>query len=82
MALLEKLSKREPVMVYGDMGLLPWFNLPKDYHFGGHTFVICGFDGKETVLASDIEQEASGLKKGFLLSNLIRRVKTGKKFTI
>jgi len=63
--LLEKLSKREPVMVYGDMGLLPWFDLPKDYHFGGHTFVICGFNGKDTVLASDIDQKASGLKKGF-----------------
>lgn len=63
--LLEKLSKKEPVMVYGDMGFLPWFDLPKDYHFGGHTFVICGYDGKDYVLASDIDQKASGLKKGF-----------------
>jgi hypothetical protein len=47
------------------MGALPWFELPKDYHFGGHTFVVCGFDGKETVLASDIDQKAAGLKKGF-----------------
>lgn len=36
-----------------------------DYHFGGHTFVVCGFDGKDTVLASDMDQRASGLKKGF-----------------
>jgi hypothetical protein len=64
-ALLEKLAKREPVMVFGDMGFLPWFDLPKDYHFGGHTFVVCGFDGKNTVLASDIDQKAAGLKKGF-----------------
>lgn len=63
--LIEKLLKKEPVMVYGDMGFLPWFELPKGYHFGGHTFVICGFDGENTVLASDIDQKASGLKKGF-----------------
>ena len=63
--LLEKLSKKEPVMIYGDMGFLPWFDLPEDYHFGGHTFVICGFNGEDTVLVSDIDQKASGLKKGF-----------------
>jgi hypothetical protein len=63
--LLEKLVKREPVMMFGDMGFLPWFDLPNDYHFGGHTFVVCGFDGKDTVLASDIDQKAAGLKKGF-----------------
>jgi hypothetical protein len=64
-ALLKKLTKKEPIMVYGDMGFLPWFELPKDYHFGGHTFVVCGYDGKKTVLASDIDQKACGLKKGF-----------------
>ena len=64
-ALLEKLLREEPVMVYGDMGFLPWFDLPEEYHFGGHTFVICGYDGKNSVLASDMDQKASGLKKGF-----------------
>jgi hypothetical protein len=44
--------------MYGDMGMLPWFDLPEGYHFGGHTFVVCGFDGMQTVLASDMEQEA------------------------
>ncbi|UCE43637.1 MAG: BtrH N-terminal domain-containing protein, partial [Candidatus Bathyarchaeota archaeon] len=63
--LLEELSRNEPVMVYGDMGLLPWFDLPEGYHFGGHTFVICGYNGKDTALASDMDQYASGLKKGF-----------------
>ena len=29
-ALLENLSKKEPVMVYGDMGYLPWFELPEE----------------------------------------------------
>ncbi len=64
-ALTEKLTKKEPVMVFGDMGFLPWFDLPPNYHFGGHTFVICGFDGKEQVLASDMDNKSSGLKKGF-----------------
>ncbi|MCW4000662.1 MAG: BtrH N-terminal domain-containing protein [Candidatus Bathyarchaeota archaeon] len=64
-ALLEKLVRKEPVMVFGDMGFLPWFDLPADYHFGGHTFVVCGFDGTGRVLASDIDNKASGLKKGF-----------------
>lgn len=64
-SLLDKLAKEEPVMMFGDMGFLPWFDLPKDYHFGGHTFVICGFDGKTTALASDIDQKATGMKKGF-----------------
>ena len=63
--LLERLVENKPVMMFGDMGLLPWFDLPKDYHFGGHTFVACGYDGENTVLASDIEQKATGLKKGF-----------------
>jgi hypothetical protein len=64
-SLLEKLRKEEPVMLFGDMGYLPWFIFPQEYHFGGHTFVICGYDGKNTVLASDMDNRASGLKKGF-----------------
>lgn len=63
--LLEKLNQKKPVMMFGDMGFLPWFDFPEEYHFGGHTFVICGFDGKETVLASDMDPKAAGLKKGF-----------------
>jgi hypothetical protein len=64
-ALLEKLVEKEPVMLFGDMGFLPWFEFPQEYHFGGHTFVVCGYDGKGTVLASDMDPQASGLKKGF-----------------
>lgn len=63
--LLEKLNNNEPLMVFGDMGFLPWFELPDDYHFGGHTFVICGYDGDDRILASDMDQKASGIKKGF-----------------
>jgi len=62
--LIELLSNQIPVMMYGDMGMLPWFDLPDNYHFGGHTFVVCGFDGIQTLLASDMEQKATGLKKG------------------
>ena len=61
-ALIERLSKNEPVMVYGDMGFLPWFDFPVEYHFGGHTFVICGYDGGDSVLASDMDQNAGGLR--------------------
>ena len=64
-ALLSMLAQQLPVFVYGDMAFLPWFDFPGEYHFGGHTFVVCGYDGKETVLASDIDQKAGGLKKGF-----------------
>jgi hypothetical protein len=63
--LLQKLVNEEPIMLFGDMGFLPWFDLPEDYHFGGHTFVVCGFDGTNTALASDMDQKATGLKKGF-----------------
>jgi|KBSMisStandDraft_5_1062788.scaffolds.fasta_scaffold30565_4 hypothetical protein len=64
--LLKALEQKRPVMLGGDMGMLPWFEFPGDYHFGGHTFVACGYDGGETVLCSDIDQKASGVKKGFL----------------
>jgi hypothetical protein len=64
-ALLARLREREPVMLFGDMGFLPWFDFPEGYHFGGHSFVACGFDGERTILASDMDPKASGLKKGF-----------------
>jgi hypothetical protein len=64
-ALKKYMEKKEPVMVFGDMGYLPWFDLPEGYHFGGHAFVICGYDGTGTYLASDMDPKAGGLKKGF-----------------
>jgi len=73
--LVRQLQQKEPVMLYGDMGLLPWFNLPVDYHFGGHTFVVCGYDGKKRVLASDIDQESAGLKKGFYFPITLEELK-------
>jgi Domain of unknown function (DUF4872)/Butirosin biosynthesis protein H, N-terminal len=64
-SLLQALAAKEPVMLGGDMGFLPWFHFPEDYHFGGHTFVVCGYDGDRTVVASDLDQHIAGLKKGF-----------------
>ncbi len=64
-SLLAKLEKNEPVMMFGDMGFLPWFQFPQEYHFGGHTFVVCGYDGGNRMLASDMDQAAPGLKTGF-----------------
>jgi hypothetical protein len=46
------------------MGFLPWFHFPQEYHFGGHAFVVCGYDGDRTVLASDMDPQMAGLKKG------------------
>jgi len=63
--LLNNLRKKEPVMLFGDMGFLPWFEFPEGYHFGGHTFVACGYDGGEKILCSDMDPQATGLKKGF-----------------
>jgi len=80
-SLLEKLARKEPVMLFGDMGFLPWFEFPTEYHFGGHTFVICGYDGKNTVLASDIDQTASGLKKGFYFPITLEQLKQARSST-
>lgn len=63
-ALLSSLRKQQPVMLGADMAFLPWFNFPAGYHFGGHTFVACGYDGDQTVLGSDMDAKASGVKKG------------------
>jgi hypothetical protein len=66
--LLQALARKEPVMLGGDMAYLPWFHFPGDYHFGGHAFVVCGYDGDRTVLASDMDPQMAGLKKGFYAS--------------
>jgi hypothetical protein len=73
--LLKKVDSQEPAMLFGDMGFLPWFELPEDYHFGGHTFTVCGYDGKETLLASDMDQKAAGLKKGFYSTITLEQLK-------
>ena len=43
-ALRELLEDGEPVLVYLDMGFLPYLELPPGYHFGGHVVVVAGYD--------------------------------------
>jgi hypothetical protein len=52
-SLLAMLSAGEPVMVYVDMGFLPYLSLPEGYHFGAHTVVVGGYDpeGDELLIA-------------------------------
>lgn len=42
--LLELINDKKPVMLYVDMGFLPYFNLPPETHFGAHMVVIAGYD--------------------------------------
>jgi hypothetical protein len=43
-SLLELLASDEPVMVLVDMGFLPYFDFPEEFHFGGHMVVVAGYD--------------------------------------
>ncbi|MER7246909.1 BtrH N-terminal domain-containing protein [Kribbella sp. NPDC000426] len=48
----------EPVLLYVDMGFLPYFDLPAGYHFGGHVVVAVGYDpDTEQVLIADRDLE-------------------------
>ena len=79
--LVNMLKKGTPVMLFGDMCYMPWFNFPDDYHFGGHTFVICGFDGNNRVLISDMNPRMGGLKDGILETvdlETIRKIRSSK----
>ena len=57
--LLEMLDAGQPMMIYCDMGFLPYFDFgDADYHFGGHAVVICGYDpATEQVLIADRDAE-------------------------
>jgi hypothetical protein len=53
-SLRELLAAGEPVLVYLDMGFLPYFDFPEEFHFGGHVVVVAGFDpATEEVLVAD-----------------------------
>ncbi len=56
--LLAQLSAEVPVMLQVDMGLLPYFDFPGEYHFGGHVVAAVGYDQpKGTVLICDRDTE-------------------------
>lgn len=57
-ALLQALEAGQPLMVYVDMGYLPYFDFEgQEYHFGGHTVVVCGYDPtSEQVLIADRDE--------------------------
>jgi hypothetical protein len=57
-ALWASLGAGEPVMVYLDMGFLPYFDLPEGYHFGAHVVVAGGYDpATRQVLLADRDAE-------------------------
>ena len=57
-ALRGLLEAREPVLVYLDMGFLPYLRLPEGYHFGGHVVVVAGYDPDTgRVLIADRDRE-------------------------
>jgi len=52
--LVADLSAGVPAMLQVDMGLLPYFDFPADYHFGGHVIAVVGYDpAARTVLVCD-----------------------------
>ncbi|NIS78736.1 MAG: DUF4872 domain-containing protein [Anaerolineales bacterium] len=56
-ALFEALEEGRPFMIHVDMGYLPYFDLPEDYHFGGHVVVVCGWDPEgQNVLLADRDE--------------------------
>lgn len=64
--LLSALSSDTPVVLRVDMAFLPYFDFGgEEYHFGHHAVVACGYEN-DRVLISDMDNKASGLKKGFL----------------
>jgi hypothetical protein len=57
-ALLDMLAMGEPVMVHVDMGFLPYFDFPVEYHFGRHIVVVAGYDPETgQVLIADRDEE-------------------------
>jgi Domain of unknown function (DUF4872)/Butirosin biosynthesis protein H, N-terminal len=52
------LESHEPVLLHLDMGLLPYFDFPDDYHFGGHVVVAAGYEpDTKRVLIADRDEE-------------------------
>jgi hypothetical protein len=57
-ALRKLLEAAEPVLLYLDMGFLPYLDLPAGYHFGGQVIVVAGYDPNTGwVLVADRDRE-------------------------
>ena len=57
-ALLDMMAADEPMMLMLDMGFLPYFDLPEEFHFGGHAVVIAGYDAEtKHVLIADRDKQ-------------------------
>jgi hypothetical protein len=54
-SLIDLLEEQVPVMLYVDMGFLPYFDFGgQEYHFGGHMVVVCGWnESSQMVLVAD-----------------------------
>ncbi len=66
-SLCELLEAAEPVLVYLDMGFLPYLDLPDGYHFGGHAVVVAGYDAASgRVLVADRDPELHPVAWGVL----------------
>lgn len=55
----EMILQGQPAMIYVDMAFLPYLNLPRDAHFGGHTVVVVGLDEEQGV-AYVSDRDAAG----------------------
>jgi len=50
----ERIESSIPSVINIDMAFLPYQDLPDDFHFGGHTIVVCGYNSAtNTVLVTD-----------------------------
>lgn len=57
-ALVEDLCGGVPAMLQVDMGMLPYFDFPPEYHFGGHVIAVVGYDPRtRMVLVCDRDTE-------------------------
>ena len=56
--LISALLAGTPAMLQVDMGMLPYFDFPEEYHFGGHVVAVVGYDpATRTALICDRDTE-------------------------
>lgn len=63
--LVALLEVGHPVMIFADMGFLPYFDFGEEYHFGGHAVVVAGYDAaSRQVLIADMAPDMPHVKSG------------------